>query len=280
MRVLLTNDDGVEAVGIRCLAEALRERHEVCIVAPEHEQSGVGHAFTFQAPLHYRTLDGNDGIETYAVSGTPSDCVKFGVSYLLRTRPDAVVSGMNIGENSGVSSIYSGTVAAAREGALWGIPSFAFSMAGTIERFAAEYSSYAARVLSWIMAIDNGALAMSRPRTFYNVNFPACPPGRCRGLRFTRQSLAFFDDRYRSAGVTARGEGFMLFGEKQGLEPSREYDSRALLDEYAVLTPTLLDCTDVHALKTLSAHGAPRLCARQAPVRRCKKRAREREKEQ
>ncbi len=267
MRILLTNDDGVEAVGICCLAEALSEAHEVRIVAPAHEQSGVGHAFTFQVPLHYREYERDDELEAYAVDGTPADCVKFAISHLLQQRPDAVVSGLNIGENSGVSSVYSGTVAAAREGALWSIPSFAFSMAGTTERFAAEYASYAAHVLSWVLGVEGGAFAANRPRTFYNVNFPACPPSRCRGLLVARQSLAFFDDHYRSAGAGSRGEGFMLFGEKQNLEESLEYDSRALLEGYAVLTPVTLDTTDEGARAALAAHEAPPLRSEQVSRR-------------
>jgi len=262
VRILLTNDDGVEAVGLRCLAEALGARHELLIVAPAHEQSGIGHAFTFKSPLYHRAAGPGDGPLTYAVDGTPADCVKFAVAHLARERPEAVVAGMNIGENSGISSIYSGTVAAAREGALWGIPSFAFSVAGTIERYAADYAVRALEILEWVMGAEGGALVRRRPRTFYNVNFPACAPSECRGVRVTRQSLAFFDDHYRSAGHTERGEGFLLSGEKRNLEAGREYDSRTLGEHYAALTPLGLDATDPDAFAALQAAGpAPFLSA-------------------
>ena len=261
MRILLTNDDGVEAVGLRCLAEALGARHELLIVAPGHEQSGIGHAFTFKTPLYYRQTRAGGGPPTYAVDGTPADCVKFAVAFLAKPRPDVVVAGMNIGENSGISSIYSGTVAAAREGALWGIPSFAFSVAGTIERYAADYAVRAAGILEWVMGFAEGELVRRHPRTFYNVNFPACAPSECRGVRVTRQSLAFFDDHYRSAGRTEHGEGYQLYGEKRNLEAGLEYDSRALADHYAALTPLELDATDADTFTALGAEAAPSMSA-------------------
>lgn len=251
MKLLVTNDDGVGAVGMNALADALRQEHEVTVVAPAREQSGIGHAFTFQSPLHFRADGEGCDYPVYAIDGTPSDCVKFAVSHLLGFRPDAVVSGINLGENSGVSSIYSGTVAAAREGALWGIPSFAFSICGADATHVNGYARMSARVVDWLLNRDTGALVAGHPRTFYNVNYPTCAPADCRGLCLTRQSLAFFDDHYQAVSDNGHGEGYVLSGEKQDLEPSREYDSRALLDHYATLTPMGLDATDHSVLSGL-----------------------------
>jgi 5'-nucleotidase len=256
-RILLTNDDGVDAIGLAALARALTPHYNVTVVAPAKEQSGIGHAFTFRLPIYYRRSPEWNGVPAFAVDGTPSDCVKFALSYLLPESPAAVISGMNVGENSGISSIYSGTVAAAREGALWRIPSFAVSMAGTDSAYLDGYARSAQRIIDWTLNAGGGEVVRSSPGTFYNINFPACAPEQCRGVRLTRQSLAFYDDRYRSIGNDHIGEGFVLFGEKRDLEPSPDYDSRALLHNYAALTPMCLDATDHGSLEALKTHETP-----------------------
>ncbi len=255
LKLLLTNDDGVDAIGLAALTRAFSGRHSVTIVAPAREQSGIGHAFTFRLPIYYRENAANEGVAAIAVDGTPSDCVKFALSHLLTDPPDVVVSGLNVGENSGISSIYSGTVAAAREGALWRIPSFAVSMAGTDTEYLDGYAQAAERIVTWVLSAGGGDYVRSRPGTFYNINFPACAPECCRGVRLTRQSLAFYNDRYRSIGKDHIGEGYVLFGEKRDLEPSLDYDSRALLDDYAALTPMGLDATEDASLQALRGHG-------------------------
>ncbi len=141
LNVLLTNDDGFYADGIRLLYEELIKNFSVTVVAPEHEKSGVGHAFTFNNPLHYTKSLESDPIKGYIVNGSPADCVKFAISYLLPQKPDIVISGINNGENSGLSAFYSGTVAAAREGAFWNIPSFAFSVCKESFSCAKDYVS-------------------------------------------------------------------------------------------------------------------------------------------
>jgi 5'-nucleotidase len=185
--------------------------------------------------------------------------VKFAVSHLLPQQPDIVVSGMNLGENSGTSSIYSGTVAAAREGALWGIPSFAFSVAGSDPTLPSAYAVHAASILGWLASLEEGALLRNRCQVFYNVNFPDCAPSACRGTHVTRQSLAFFDDRYRVTSGDDGRESFQLYGEKHDLETDVEYDSRALLDGYATVTPMSIDATDDGVLALLQKQASPSL---------------------
>lgn len=254
MNILLTNDDGVDAFGLAALAAVLAERHTVTVAAPAAEQSGIGHAFTFNTPVTYGRTQ-RSGLTTFAVRGTPADCVKFAVSHLLPTHPELIVSGMNIGENSGTSSIYSGTVAAAREGALWSIPSVAFSVTGSELSWVDGYAKRSAELLEWLTELDHGRFIRQHARTFFNVNFPPCPPDQCRGVMLTRQSLAFFDDHYRPVDGAAGQQGYVLYGEKQNLESSLDYDSRALLDDYATLTPMGLDATDHTALSHLRSLG-------------------------
>ena len=196
--LLLTNDDGYSASGIRALHDALSESFDIVVAAPTTEQSGIGHAFTFNRPLSHFPLPPSVGMSGWAVNGTPSDCVKFAVSHLLSKTPDLVVSGMNLGENSGISSYYSGTVAAAREGAFWRLPSIAFSICSGSETYLADYCGMAHRILNHL-ALDPSTGGSKI--VFYNVNFPNCKPSLCRGIRATRQSMAYFDDKYRSVSV-------------------------------------------------------------------------------
>lgn len=236
--LLLTNDDGFESRGIRLLYDGLKGDYEVIIVAPNSEQSGVSHSFTYQVPLYYKKINGGYSEEMYVVSGSPADCVKIAVSRILPRKPDIVVSGFNAGENSGISAFYSGTVAAAREGAFWNIRSFAFSLCEGAEAFMNEYTAIAARLLLDLLKKSN----ISGTNTFYNINFPSCHPEDVKGVKITRQSLAFFDDRYEESIGNGR-LGYLLTGKKMNIENSDEFDSRALLNNWIAITPHTLDST-------------------------------------
>src|SRR5512147_2000350 len=128
MRVLLTNDDGIFAKGIETLYLTLQDEHDVTVVAPETEQSAVGHAITMIDPLRVKAVNRNGTFFGYALNGTPADCVKLAITELLKPPPEIVVSGINMGANVGVNVIYSGTVSAATEAAVLGVPSVAVSM--------------------------------------------------------------------------------------------------------------------------------------------------------
>jgi len=249
LRILLTNDDGFAAPGIRMLHDALARDHDVVVSAPQTEQSGIGHAFTFNRPLSFDVLPKDLGMPGWSVGGTPSDCVKFGISHLLSQKPHVVVSGMNIGENSGISSFYSGTVAAAREGAFWRLPSIAFSVCASAEEHLLAYCSKAVEMLDALMAAtpaDNGK------HVFFNVNFPDCAPAACKGIKATRQSLAFFDDRYKRIITQGASDGFVVFGDKIDIEDNDIFDSRALLNNFITITPLGFDATAEWALPYLS----------------------------
>ena len=248
--ILLTNDDGITAEGIACLYNALSAYFSVVVAAPDRERSGIGHAFTFNRPLHYEKQRAANGLEGYVVSGTPVDCVKFAVSHLLPKRPDVVVAGLNCGENSGLSAFYSGTVAAAREGAFWDIPSVAFSVCEEGERHMKAYAAVAADILREIVA---GEKRKKSHRVYYNVNFPHCAPRKSDGILVTTQSMAFFDDRYKTVDVETHHtkKGFIIYGEKKDLEKGNSFDSRALMNGYITITPLCFDATAYGALRGL-----------------------------
>lgn len=252
LTVLLTNDDGYSSEGIKHLYDILTEFYEVIVVAPQHEQSGVGHAFTFNQPLHYEKIPEKTGIQGYFVSGTPSDCVKFAISYLMKNKPDIIVSGLNIGENSGLSAFYSGTVAAAREGAFWNISSFAFSICAEAIEYAADYVKLVPKLIEDILSTKIN-IAPDDKRIYYNINFPCCKVEEVQGLRITCQSLAYFDDRYEKIEVQTHktGEGFMIYGEKKDIETSNGYDSRALMNNHITITPLFFDATAYNAIASL-----------------------------
>jgi len=249
--ILLTNDDGYQSTGIKYLYDILSNEYSVIVVAPESEQSGVGHSFTFNKPLHYEKIPESFGMEGYFVSGTPSDCVKFAISYLLKSKPDLIVSGLNIGENSGLSAFYSGTVAAAREGAFWNIPSFAFSICVESMKWALDYVQTVPKLIKDILSTKMGVT--DENKIYYNINFPSCRFQEVEGTRVTSQSLAYFDDRYEKIEVETHrtGEGFMIYGEKKDIEVSNGFDSRALMNNHITITPLIFDATAYNAVACL-----------------------------
>ncbi|MBD3390386.1 MAG: 5'/3'-nucleotidase SurE [Chitinivibrionales bacterium] len=253
LHILLTNDDGYPAEGLRLLYASLSRNHRVTVVAPEKEQSGAAHAFTYKRTLGCRPLPAAEGMHGFAVSGTPSDCVKLALAHLLETRPDVIVSGINVGENTGMAGHYSGTLAAAREGAFWEVTSAAFSVAEEGARYMADYARTAAAIVEKLAAMHADGFANERRRVFFNVNFPSSAPAESRGIRITRQSLAFFVDKYRLVRDGPAGRVLQLYGAKQEAEPSDAYDSRALDSGYITITPLHFDATAGHVL----THMAP-----------------------
>jgi len=250
LTILLTNDDGFYADGIKILHSELIKKYNVIVAAPEHEKSGVGHAFTFKNPLYYTKTQESAVYHGYIVSGTPADCVKFAIGELLPIKPDIVVSGINNGENSGVSAFYSGTVAAAREGAFFDIPSFAFSVCSEAFTYANDYAAIVPSIIEQVLQTETRGAS---PRVYYNINFPGCPLSNVKSTRITRQSMAFFDDRYKrvESKTHASGEGFVVFGEKKDIENSNDFDSKALNESIITITPLTFDSTAHQAIPHL-----------------------------
>lgn len=252
LTVLLTNDDGYNAPGLKCLYDNLKNKFNVITAAPDKERSGAGHSFTYAKPLHYEKNSDINGINGYIIYGTPADCVKFAVSYLLPQRPDIVVSGINFGENSGLSAFYSGTVAGAREGAFWNIPSFSFSICKESTEYCLEYASLVPDIIEKLLFTIKES-DIKEENYYYNINFPPCKPSEVKGTRITWQSMAFFDDRYEKIEVETHhtGEGYMIVGDKKDIEKSDAFDSCALMNNYITITPLTFDATAHNAIPHL-----------------------------
>ncbi|MCL2183080.1 MAG: 5'/3'-nucleotidase SurE [Chitinispirillia bacterium] len=240
--VLLTNDDGFHARGIKCLYDVLSPHYNVVVAAPEKEQSGVAHTFTFMKPLFCREAGADDRMPGYIISGAPSDCVKFAISAIMKKKPDILVSGINDGDNSGVAAFYSGTVAAAREGAFYGIPSFAFSMYNRGSPHMEEYAAMAPMLIDEILNAPHPQLDM---RVFYNINFPACDPKESKGFKVTWQSMANYEDEYKQIEDKDHPSygGYRVYGDRYGMEESAAFDARAVLEGYIAVTPLNYDST-------------------------------------
>jgi 5'-nucleotidase len=249
MRILLTNDDGVNATGLKVLeAIARRFSDDIWIVAPSEEQSGAGHSLTLTVPVRLRKL----GERRFCVTGTPTDAVMMGLAHIMQDeKPDLILSGVNRGANLGEDVTYSGTVSAAMEGALAGIPSIALSqsyaregMGDTVPFAAAE--AWAERVLTPLLA------APFAPRTLVNVNFPALPPEQVKGIRVVRQGLRDYGRLKIVQRTDTRGYDYYWFGLGPMIHtPGHATDLEAIADGYIAVTPLHLDLTHEPSLDTL-----------------------------
>lgn len=245
MEILVTNDDGIYAPGLQALVREIKRIARVTVVAPESEQSSVSHGITLFQPLWSKRLKINGKFFGYAISGTPADCVKFGVRMILKHKPDFVISGINPGANDGCSVFYSGTVAGAREGAFLGIPSFAISSAS----FHQPDYQYAAGIASKVIRfLQKNPL----PRqTFLNVNIPDLAASRIKGFRFCRQGTSPIHTRFQRKYNPFDKEYFWMSGKGPDTQKDPASDTAALGQGYVTLTPIQCDLTDERVLKQL-----------------------------
>ncbi len=241
--VLLTNDDGYDAPGLRALVEAFRSRAEIVVAAPATEQSGKGHSITTSAePIFLRSHRQPDGALWYAIEAPPATCVRLAVESLLPRRPDLVISGINRGENLGITVYLSGTVGAAREAAIVGLPAIAVSMRGNRQE---DYAAAATFVVGLVDQLQQKQAL--QPGLFLNVNVPA---GERRGVRLTRLSLLATHEDYERR-ESPRGRVY-YWSRWRPLEDDAEgTDVWAFARGYVTLTPMTLDVTNVSALETL-----------------------------
>ncbi len=240
MRILLTNDDGIYAPGLRALLPELRRLGEVLVVAPATEQSAAGHSITLANPLIVQEiLDEQRQSIGWAVEGRPADCVKLALRELLPWRPDVVVSGLNAGSNAGINVLYSGTVAAAIEGAFFRIPSIACSLEyskPTAPEFA-RGAAYARKIVDQILARKPVAGSL------YNVNIPDLERHTPCGVRMVPQNMAAYEESY-DRRTDPRGRVYFWSNPEFGCpEPHPDSDVTALNEGWITVTPLQFDLT-------------------------------------
>ena len=232
--ILVTNDDGVYAPGIRALFDAVRSLGRAVIVAPEQDKSAVSHSLTMNRPLRVRELDS----DVYTIDGTPTDCVTIGMNKVLPKRPDLIVSGINPGPNLGDDISYSGTVSAAIEGTMYGIPGLAFSLAGE-----APFDFAVAADVAWKLA--SMALQFKLPeKTLLNVNVPDRTAAEIKGIRFTRQGQRVYKNAIQETFDPWQRKHYWIGGGTVHWSDSDNTDEQALRSGYISVTPIQLDLTN------------------------------------
>jgi 5'-nucleotidase len=254
--ILISNDDGIFALGVRTLANTLAlAGHQVTVVCPDRERSATGHGLTLHQPIRAKEVDSvfEPPVVAWSCSGTPADCVKFALSAVLATRPDVVYSGINHGPNLGTDVLYSGTVSAAMEGALEGIPSVAFSLA-SFSTF--EFQPAADFALKLLSQLTNN---FPKP-PLLSVNVPAVAASEIAGVLVTRQGLRRYIEKFEQR-LDPRGKSYYwLEGEivedieqpeDINLPPHILTDVQAIRDRYITITPLQYNLTDAAIVKHL-----------------------------
>lgn len=244
-RILVSNDDGIYSEGIIALREAMQEIGEVYVYAPHKQQSAVGHAITTHLPLRVNPYYMNGDFFGYAVTGTPADCVKLAVTTLLKEKPDLIVSGINHGSNTAINVIYSGTVSAATEGTILGIPSISFSLTTYVD-FDFTYAKKVAIIIAKAV-LKNGL----PPGVLLNVNIPPIPEEQIKGIRITKQGKSRWNDYFEKRVDPQGREYYWLTGTMDNIEDDEDSDIIAIKDNYVSVTPIQFDLTAYNFLETL-----------------------------
>ena len=244
MKILLTNDDGIHAEGLWALYDRLSEKHSVTVVAPDRERSAVGHAITLAHPLRAEPVSVN-GKKGIAVSGTPADCVKLAILELLDKKPDMVISGINPGANIGVNLNYSGTVSAAREAGLYGIPALAVSIHARVECLYGEAAAFISTLAERVMEQKLPA------GTVLNVNLPNLPLGEMAGIRISRQSVSVLSESFEKRTDPRNRHYFWQGCDEHTAFDDPETDGALLRDNFISITPIQCDMTDYEAMGIL-----------------------------
>ncbi|MGI6637805.1 MAG: 5'/3'-nucleotidase SurE [Desulfobulbus sp.] len=236
--ILVTNDDGVYAPGIRALFEAMHSLGEAVIVAPERDNSAVSHALTMSRPLRVMELEK----DIHTLDGTPTDCVTLAVNKILPRKPDLIVSGINPGGNLGDDISYSGTVSAAIEGTMYGIPSLAFSLAGP-----PPYSFEVSAAVAWKLA-SMALIWKQPPATLLNINIPPVAAADIKGIRFTRQGTRRYKDSIQETYDPWGRKHYWIGGGTVHWSGGEDTDEQAISSGYISVTPIQLDLTNHEGL--------------------------------
>ncbi len=244
-KILVSNDDGIYSEGIIALREAMLEIGKVFVYAPHKQQSAVGHAITTHLPLRVNPYYMNGDFFGYAVTGTPADCVKLAVTTHMKEKPDLIVSGINHGSNAAINVIYSGTVSAATEGTILGIPSIAFSLTTYVD-FDFTYSKKVAKIIAQAV-LKNGL----PPGVLLNVNIPPVPEEKINGIKVTKQGKTRWNDYFERRVDPQQREYYWLTGTMDYIEDDEESDIRAIQENFVSVTPIQFDLTAYDFLEKL-----------------------------
>lgn len=246
MKILLCNDDGIHAKGINVLHDTLSREHELTVVAPDTERSAAGHAITIYDPIRTMPVEKENGLAGIAVNGTPADCVKLACSFLYKDNPpDLVVSGINFGSNTGISVLYSGTVSAASEAVVLGIPAIALSLC-TWENPNWETAAKVAELV--VSKVRNHPLPKN---TLLNVNIPNLPFNEIKGMKTGQMGRSRFIEQFSEHRDPRGNLYYWLDGEMELMDDNPETDIRLIDEGYVSLTPIHIDLTAYHALDDL-----------------------------
>ncbi len=241
--ILITNDDGVTAPGIRNLVEAVKDLGKIVVVAPDKPQSGLGHAITIGQPLRLTRVHAFGDIEAYACTGTPVDCVKLAVDKILRRKPDLCLSGINHGANHSINVIYSGTMSAAVEAAIESIPSAGFSLLDyNIEADFTGARKYTRMVVKKMLSTKLDK------HTVFNVNIPSVPPELLKGIMVCKHAYAKYEEDFVERLDPNGKKYYWLTGEFVNFDKATDTDVWALANHYVSVVPVQFDLTH-YALK-------------------------------
>ncbi|HOZ30730.1 MAG TPA: 5'/3'-nucleotidase SurE [Bacteroidales bacterium] len=245
--ILISNDDGIDARGLQSLIEMVKPYGDLYVVAPEQGQSGMSHSISLLEPLRTKKVKTEKNIEIISVKGTPVDCVKLAINQLLPRKPDLMVSGINHGSNSAISIIYSGTMGAAIEASLYGIPSIGFSVLD--HKKTADFNlavKYGRKVVEDVL--ENGL----PEQVALNVNFPVVAESDFKGFKVCKQTTGVWKEEFERRTDPYGGDYFWLTGDFNNFEPENiEADEWALANNYASIVPVKIDFTEYKTLNEL-----------------------------
>lgn len=246
--ILVTNDDGINAPGIRTLISIMKDIGDIVVVAPDSPQSGMGHAITINSTLHSSRITPKDSeITEYSCSGTPADCVKLAINELMPRKPDLCVSGINHGSNSSINVIYSGTMSAAIEAGIEGVPAIGFSLLDY--RWNADFE----QSKNFISMITLNALNNGIPKgVVLNVNIPSVRKSDIKGVKICRQAMAYWIEEFDKRKNPLGQEYYWLTGKFINEDLGEDTDEWALNNNFISIVPVKFDLTAHHAIKGLN----------------------------
>lgn len=244
--ILITNDDGINAPGLRYLIKTMRLLGDVLVVAPDKPQSAMGHAVTIQVPLRLHQHAEEPGYREYSCNGTPADCVKLGEKAILHGKPDLIVSGINHGSNASINVMYSGTMAAVIEGAMENVPSIGFSL--NDYSHSADFN-HCGKVIT---SVASHVIEKGLPDGIcLNVNIPALNGSAIKGIKVTKQAKAFWDENFDERKDPHKRDYYWLTGEFVNLDKGEDNDHWAINNNYVSIVPIQIDLTAHHMIDTI-----------------------------